>query len=438
MVQAQNLTATLVYTYNADGLRVAQAQSVSSVQSVDTFTWDWATPVPELLSDGESLYLIGYDTLGWQNGDDWTFVLPDALGSVRQETDAAGAVTAVREWSPYGEELGGAQTGLGFTGEWYDANVGLTYLRARWYDGTMGRFTSQDLWKGDNSRPQSLNGWIYVVGNPVNLTDPSGLMPKCNGPFPKCFIVYITGIGEGLRGAGQEEFLSRISSVEIESLDATDSPVIRIKDPIPYASNKIEAALQVVLAANSTSDSEIALAQTIDSELSNKGARPCDEVNIIAWSGGAQLGVGAASQMQHYVNHAVLLGGAFRADEGLANIGLTYDLFGDQEPRYRKPVGGPDNVVYGTLTYDWDLFNHGKILESRIAPFRGPYGEPIMIQEYVYHPTLDLYKSGKIIHIPVPGSDHFGYFAEGAADVIIRTQTRVCKRYPYLPIILRN
>jgi len=132
MVRAESITATLVYTYNADGLRVAQAQSVSSVQSVDTFTWDWATPVPEMLSDGESLYLIGYDTLGWQRGADWTFVLPDALGSVRQETDATGAVTAVREWSPYGEELGGARTGLGFTGEWFDTAVGLQYLRARW------------------------------------------------------------------------------------------------------------------------------------------------------------------------------------------------------------------------------------------------------------------------------------------------------------------
>jgi YD repeat-containing protein len=96
MVRAESLTATLVYTYNADGLRVARSQSVASVESVDTFTWDWATPstgsgqapVPELLSDGDSLYLIGYDTLGWQRGDGlapseaegWTFVLPDALG----------------------------------------------------------------------------------------------------------------------------------------------------------------------------------------------------------------------------------------------------------------------------------------------------------------------------------------------------------------------
>jgi len=166
MVQAQSLTATLVYTYNADGLRIARSQSVASVQSVDTFTWDWATGVPELLSDGDSLYLIGYDTLGWQSGDDWTFVLPDALGSVRQETDA-GAVTAAREWSPYGEEIGGAQTGLGFTGEWFDAGVGLTYLWARWYDGGTGRFTQSDTLM---QTPM----YRYASNNPVNRVDPTG------------------------------------------------------------------------------------------------------------------------------------------------------------------------------------------------------------------------------------------------------------------------
>lgn len=127
MVQAESVTVTLVYTYNADGLRVAQAVDGAT----NIFTWDWATGVPELLSDGESLYLIGYDTLGWQTGADWTFVLPDALGSMRQETDATGAVTAAREWSPYGEELGGAQTGLGYAGEWGDDALGTAYHRAR-------------------------------------------------------------------------------------------------------------------------------------------------------------------------------------------------------------------------------------------------------------------------------------------------------------------
>jgi len=41
---------------------------------------------------------------------------PDGLGSMRQETDGAGAVVSAREWSPYGVEVGAAQAGLGYTG----------------------------------------------------------------------------------------------------------------------------------------------------------------------------------------------------------------------------------------------------------------------------------------------------------------------------------
>ncbi len=186
MVQAESVTVTLVYTYNADGLRVAQ--NVDG--TVTSFCWDWATGVPELLSNGESLYLISYDTLGWQNGDGWTFVLPDALGSVRQETDATGAVTAVREWSPYGEELGGAQTGLGYTGEWFDTGVGLQYLRARWLDVGTGRFTQVDPWEGNYNRPQSLHRWAYVEGNPIKHDDPSGLqVSPPHAPVRRCAAV---------------------------------------------------------------------------------------------------------------------------------------------------------------------------------------------------------------------------------------------------------
>jgi len=175
MRRAATAGGTLEYVYNADGLRVRQG--------ADTFTWDWATSVPEVLRDGDSLYLVGHDTLGWQSGADWAYAIPDALGSVRQETNASGNVVAIREWSPYGEELGEAQNGLGYTGEWFDADVGLTYLRARWYDGTTGRFTSQDTWEGNYNRPQSLNVWAYVEGNPIMLVDPSGNI-GCPPPFP--------------------------------------------------------------------------------------------------------------------------------------------------------------------------------------------------------------------------------------------------------------
>ncbi|MCP4537121.1 MAG: hypothetical protein GY832_08230, partial [Chloroflexi bacterium] len=108
------------------------AQSVDGDAS--SFMWDWASGIPEMLADGDNLYLIGHDTLGQSANGAWDYHLPDALGSIRQTTDDVGTVSGSREWTPFGVEVGAAQAGLGYTGEWGDTSVGLQYLRARWYD----------------------------------------------------------------------------------------------------------------------------------------------------------------------------------------------------------------------------------------------------------------------------------------------------------------
>lgn len=50
----------------------------------------------------------------------------------------------------------------------------MLFLRARYYNPADGRFQSRDTWSGDYNRPLSLNRWMYVEGNPVNLIDPTG------------------------------------------------------------------------------------------------------------------------------------------------------------------------------------------------------------------------------------------------------------------------
>ena len=175
LVRAQSITATIVYTYTADGLRVGQAVA----GAVTTYAWDWASAVPELLSQStnhqSTAYLVGHETLGWWDGAAWAYILADGLGSVRQAADATGAVAATREWDPYGVEVGGWRGGPGYTGEWQDADVGLVYLRARWYQPTTGRFTTEDPAPGYARIPRSLHIYVYAWGNPVNLTDPAGL-----------------------------------------------------------------------------------------------------------------------------------------------------------------------------------------------------------------------------------------------------------------------
>jgi len=41
-------------------------------------------------------------------------------------------------------------------------------------DPGTGRFLTRDTWAGDYDDPMSLNKWMYVMGNPVMYTDPSG------------------------------------------------------------------------------------------------------------------------------------------------------------------------------------------------------------------------------------------------------------------------
>jgi hypothetical protein len=48
------------------------------------------------------------------------------------------------------------------------------YLRARYYDQSIGRFTQQDSWQGAESEPITQLKYIYADVDPANMIDPSG------------------------------------------------------------------------------------------------------------------------------------------------------------------------------------------------------------------------------------------------------------------------
>jgi RHS repeat-associated protein len=109
------------------------------------------------------------------------YPLRDALGSVRQMTDQSSAITGYKSYEPYGEVLSSAgqdPMSYGYAGEWTDAS-GMQYLRARYYDPSVGRFISRDSRKGVIIHPQSFNYWMYVYSNPINWIDPSGHDAEC-------------------------------------------------------------------------------------------------------------------------------------------------------------------------------------------------------------------------------------------------------------------
>ena len=62
-----------------------------------------------------------------------------------------------------------------YNGEQYDTTTSQYYLRARYYNPLVGRFTQEDVYRGDG-----LNLYAYCGNNPVMYVDPSGYSSKCD------------------------------------------------------------------------------------------------------------------------------------------------------------------------------------------------------------------------------------------------------------------
>jgi RHS repeat-associated protein len=60
------------------------------------------------------------------------------------------------------------------SGEQYDSDLGLYYLRARYYNPQTGRFLSRDPEDGKIKIPATLHKYLYANGDPVNRIDPRG------------------------------------------------------------------------------------------------------------------------------------------------------------------------------------------------------------------------------------------------------------------------
>ena len=114
----------------------------------------------------------------------------DGQGSVRLLTDAvttSGAtvttVTDTYDYDAYGLLLastpatGATANHYRYTGQQWDEDLGLYYLRARYYQPALGRFWTMDSYEGNLDEPTSLHRYLYCQANPSNSSDPSGNDP---------------------------------------------------------------------------------------------------------------------------------------------------------------------------------------------------------------------------------------------------------------------
>ena len=105
------------------------------------------------------------------------YYLSNGHGDIVQMVDKTGAVVnsyTYDEWGNISQQKETVANSFKYAGQMYDAETGLYYLKARYYDPTQGRFLNEDFYEGQITNPLSLNIYTYVKNNPLLYIDPTG------------------------------------------------------------------------------------------------------------------------------------------------------------------------------------------------------------------------------------------------------------------------
>lgn len=164
------------YGYDALG---RLAQRVSTTPKTDRFVHDGADVVRDL--DGSNNTVADYlngpgidNKLRKNSSGSTSYLLTDRNSTTRTITDANGNIVSSLTYDSFGQLSSATVERYTYTGRELEADSGLYYYRARWYDAANGRFNSED----PIGLEGGINTYAYVGNNPLLYVDPSGLDPE--------------------------------------------------------------------------------------------------------------------------------------------------------------------------------------------------------------------------------------------------------------------
>ena len=196
---------TETYTYNANRL----LSSVTTPEATTSLTWDIlygdGVVISETTGKNTTDYTYGLERISSLTGSTRTEYIYDVRGSVAAEVSYNNAWytfggtlgwknISSKSYIPFGEQIGEKTSGFGYNGEYYNAATGMVYLRARFYEPEMNRFSQKDVLRGSITVPTSLNRYLYVWNDPINYVDPSG-------EFGFAVLAIAAGVGAVVGGA---------------------------------------------------------------------------------------------------------------------------------------------------------------------------------------------------------------------------------------------
>ena len=194
-----NKEAVWYYAYLPNGLRYRKHKN--NYNNSDWFVWDRnGNIIAEMNGEGNltSKYVRGNKLIS-KNGNEYYGY--DGHGSVVNISNESGKSIKSYDYDAFGVELNRDVNDTNlfrYCGEQYDNETDSIYLRARYYNPSLGRFTTEDTYWNSSNRIygdkeykegeikypdykaiiQSENLYIYCINNPTCYLDITGLNPE--------------------------------------------------------------------------------------------------------------------------------------------------------------------------------------------------------------------------------------------------------------------
>jgi len=159
-----------LYTYDGNGLR--QSKTVNGITTKHLY--DGQNIVMDNKDVENQLYIRGLHLIARDINGSKEFYSFNIHNDTTKLVNQSGTILKDYSYDAFGNQKTENENDTNpfrYSGEYFDTESGLIYLRARYYDPTIGRFISEDPIK------DGLNWYVYCSNNPVMFVDPLGLDP---------------------------------------------------------------------------------------------------------------------------------------------------------------------------------------------------------------------------------------------------------------------
>jgi RHS repeat-associated protein len=167
---------TVSHRYDPFGRRIYKSSSTGT----SIYAYDRLNLVEEANSSGAPVARYSQtpkidEPLAMLRSGVTSYYQADGLGSLTSLSNTSGALANTYTYDSFGNVVassGGIANNFRYTGREFDTETNLYHYRARYYDSGTGRFLREDPVRFVGGQ----NFYSYVTNNPVNRTDPLGLM----------------------------------------------------------------------------------------------------------------------------------------------------------------------------------------------------------------------------------------------------------------------